>query len=50
VVQYNKNFIEGLLDSDDVWHEDDNRVEAIMVEYCQNLFTSSNPIEFDELL
>ena len=48
--QYNKNFIDGLLDLDDVWHEDDNRVEAIMVEYYQNLFTSSNPTEFDELL
>lgn len=45
-----KNLIEGLLDSNDVWQEEDNRIEEIMVDYYRNLFTSSNPMKFDEIL
>ena len=46
----NKNLIEGLLDSDDVWQEEDSKVEEIVVDYYQNLFTSSNPVDFDEII
>lgn len=45
-----KNLIEGLLDSNDVWQEEDNRIEEIMVDYYRNLFTSSNTMKFDEIL
>lgn len=45
-----KNLIEGLLDSNDVWHEEDNQIEEIVVDYYRNLFTSCNPVEFDEIL
>lgn len=45
-----KNLIEGLLDSNDVWQEEDNRIEEIVVDYYLNLFTSSNHVECDEIL
>ena len=27
-----------------------NKIEEIVVDYCTNLFTSSNPLDFKELL
>jgi len=47
---YNKKLIEGLLDSDNVWQEEDSKVEEIVVDYYQNLFTSSNLVDFDEII
>lgn len=45
-----KNLIKCLLDSNDVWQEEDNRIEEIVVDYYRNLFTSSNPMKSDEIL
>ncbi|XP_023878479.1 uncharacterized protein LOC111990942 [Quercus suber] len=45
-----KNLIVGLMDANDVWQEDDARMEEIVVEYYNNLFSSSNPEDFSELL
>ena len=44
-----RNFIEGLLDANEVWQEDENKIKEIVVDYYTNLFTSSNPSNFEEL-
>ena len=45
-----KNLIEGLMDANGVWQEDEGKIEEIVVEYYNNLFTSSSPSDFSELL
>ena len=45
-----KNFIEGILDENEVWQEDDQKVEEVVVAYYKDLFTTSQPTEFSELL
>lgn len=45
-----KNYMEGLMDANDVQWEDDTRMEEIVVDYYNNLFSSSNPEDFTELL
>ena len=45
-----KNFIEGILDANEVWQEDDQKVEEVVVGYYKDLFTTSQPTEFSELL
>ena len=45
-----KNLIEGLMDADGVWQEDEGKIEEVVVEYYNNLFTSSSPLDFSELL
>ncbi|XP_065619215.1 uncharacterized protein LOC136063166 [Quercus suber] len=45
-----KNFIEGILNANEVWHEDDQKVEEVVVAYYEDLFTTSQPTEFSELL
>ena len=45
-----KNLIERLLDSDGVWQEEDEKIEKVVVEYYNNLFTSSSPTDFLEIL
>ena len=39
--RHKKNFIEGILDANEVWHEDDEKVEEVVVEYYKDLFTTS---------
>ncbi|XP_075654858.1 uncharacterized protein LOC142625032 [Castanea sativa] len=48
--RYSKNLISGLMDAREVWQEEDSKVEEIVVDYYQTLFTSSNPSDFVELL
>ena len=43
------NTVYGLRDNGNVWQTDPGRVEAIAVEYFQQLFTSSNPTVIDEV-
>ena len=38
------------MDANEVWHEDDDKVEEVVVEYYKELFTTSHPIEFLELI
>ena len=45
-----KNLIEGLMDVDGIWQEDEGKIEEVVVEYYNNLFTSSSPSNFSELL
>ena len=45
-----KNLIKGLMDVDGVWQEDEGKIEEIVVEYYNNLFTSSSPSNFSEIL
>lgn len=45
-----KNTIEGVLDSQDVWQEDEAVVKQVFVDYDSELFTSSAPMEFTEIL
>lgn len=48
--QQKKNFIEGILDKHEIWHEDDEKVEEVVVSYYNELFTTSQPTEFSELI
>ena len=45
-----KNFIEGIMDVNGVWQEDDQKIEEVVVAYYKELFTTSQPTEFSELL
>ena len=48
--RYQKNFISGVMDSNDCWQEDMRKVEEIVINYYSNLFSSSNPSQFTELI
>ena len=45
-----KNYIEGLLDSSGCWHEDEDKMGEIVVEYYKELFSTSHPTEFTEIV
>ena len=45
-----KNTIEGILDSQEVWQEEEVEVEQVFVDYYSELFTSTEPTEFTEIL
>ena len=45
-----KNFIEGILDENEVLQEDDRKVEEVVVAYYKDLFSTSQSTEFSELL
>ena len=47
---YNKYHIEGLLDENGQWQEDETQVVDIVVDYYSNLFQSSNPMKFSKIL
>lgn len=38
------------MDANDVWQVDEAKVEEIVVEYYRELFSTSNPVDFTELL
>ena len=48
--RHKKNFIEGILDANEVWHEDDEKVEEVVVEYYKDLFTMSQPSDFSNMI
>lgn len=45
-----KNYIEGFLDSSGCWHEDEDEMGEIVVEYYRDLFSTSHPTEFTKLI
>jgi hypothetical protein len=45
-----RNYIHGIRDQFGVWQNRDDDVEHTIVEYYKNLFTTSQPGEFDEIL
>ena len=48
--KHKKNFIEGIVDANEVWHEDDEKVEEVVVEYYKDLFTMSQPSDFSNMI
>lgn len=50
LARYKKNLIEGLLDAEGRWQEYEGKIEDIVVDYYNNLFTSNNPIDFTKIL
>ena len=47
---FQKNLIEGILDLNDVWQEEEAEIEKVFMEYYSELFSSANPTDFDEIL
>ena len=45
-----RNYIKGLFDSNGVWCSQPSRVATIAVDFYQQLFSSDNPQDFDEVL
>ena len=45
-----KNQMEGLVDAQGVWQEDEEIIGGIVLDYYTDLFTSNNPTGFDEIL
>ena len=43
-------FQEGLFDKDGIWQEGDRAVEGVVLKYYSDLFKSSYPLDFAELL
>ena len=48
--RYKKNLIDGLMDSNGVWQEEEQIIEEIVVDYFKNLFTTSSPTNFNDIL
>ena len=42
--------MEGLLDAQGVWQEDEEIMSGIVLDYYTNMFTSSYPTNFEEIL
>ena len=49
LARYKKNLIEGLLDAEGKWQEDEGKIEDIVVDYYNNLFTSNSPTDVTEI-
>lgn len=50
LARFQKNLISGLMDSNECWQEDMEKVEETIVDYYTYLFSSSNPSYFSELI
>ena len=49
--QWNKhNYILGFEDDNGLWIEDESRMGGLVKDYFTNIFTSSNPFGFDDVL
>lgn len=47
---FQRNTIDGLFDQDNVWKNEDSAVQNIILNYYDDLFKTSNPMEFSELI
>ena len=45
-----KNHIHGIFYGNGAWHEEEAKMADIFVEYYMGLFSSSQPVEFEELI
>ena len=45
-----KNHIEGIFYGNEVWHEEEAKIVEIFVDYYTGLFSSSSPMDFEEIL
>ena len=50
LARYQKNYIEGLVDDQGRWQEDESKLGDVVVAYFDKLFTSSKPDDFTEIL
>ena len=48
--RYQKNYIDGLVDEQGRWQEDELKIEQVAVAYFDKLFTLSKPYDFFEIL
>ena len=48
--QFQKNYIEGIMDLYDRWVEDPKEIKKVVPKYYSELFQSSNPTDFTEIL
>lgn len=48
--RYQKNYIEGLVDDQGRWQEDELKIEEVVVTYFDKLFTSCKPNDCTEIL
>ena len=48
--RHQKNYIDGLVDEQGRWQEDELKIEEVAVAYFDKLFTSSKPDDFSEIL
>jgi len=47
---YKKNIIAGLTDPNGIWHEEEHKIEEILIRHYKDLFYSTRPSKFIELL
>lgn len=45
-----RNWLHGLMDEDEVWHEDREGMKNVVVSYFSSLFTSNDVANFEEVL
>ena len=50
LARHRKNLMEGLLDDDGVWQVEEDKMEEITIWYFRDLFSTSNPMDFSNLL
>ena len=50
LARHRKNFMDGLLDGDGVWQVEEDKMEEIAIGYYGDIFSTSNPVEFSDLL
>ena len=48
--RHKKNFMDSLVDDDGVWKIEEDKMEEIAIGYFGDLFSTSNPIDFSNLL
>ncbi|XP_050290016.1 uncharacterized protein LOC126728194 [Quercus robur] len=48
--RHQKNYIDGIVDEQGRWQEDELKIEEVAVAYFEKLFTSNKPDEFSEIL
>ena len=45
-----KNHMDGLMDENECWQDDEVKMGDMVVDYCKNLFSTNHPTEFIEML
>ena len=48
--RFQRNHIDGIVDENNCWQEDEAKIADVFVKYYSDLFTSPQPTEFDEVL
>ena len=48
--RFRMNYINGILDDNQIWQEDESKIEEVFMKYYTDLFTSAHPTDFAEIL